>query len=192
MVVQSLSAAGLLRTARAFLATIPDKANADIPLVDHLTSGLALFGLKYPSLLLFDQDRDDEMKRANLRTLCGIERAPSDTWFRQRLDRLEPEHLCPLYKALFAALQRGKGLEGFAHLDGPCLLSLDGTGYFSSRSPLYRFSSAIVGCFKPPSAPRKVRSGCGISYAIAFDFCLIPSSEALYRSIIDPPKLILT
>ncbi len=33
-----------------------------------------------------------------------------------------------------AQLQRGKGLEGFAYLDGHYLLSLDGTGYFSSST----------------------------------------------------------
>jgi hypothetical protein len=131
---QALSAAGLLRKARTVFAKIPDDAATDIPLVDHLMSGLALFKLKYPSLLQFDQDRNDETKRANLRTLYGIERAPSDTWFRQRLDVLDPQHLRPLYKVLFAELQRGKALESYTFLDGHYLLSLDGTGYFSSRS----------------------------------------------------------
>ena len=37
------------------------------------------------------------------------------------------------FKRLFAVLQRGKGLEGFMHL-GHYLLSVDGTGYFSSPS----------------------------------------------------------
>ena len=95
-------------------------------------SGLALFGLKYPSLLQFEHDRREETTRANLHALYGIERAPSDTYFRERLDELDPSQLRPLYKALFADLQRGKGLEGFDYLDGHYLLSLDGTGYFSS------------------------------------------------------------
>ena len=30
-------------------------------------------------------------------------------------------------------MQRGKGLEGFSYLDGHYLLSIDGTGYFSSE-----------------------------------------------------------
>jgi hypothetical protein len=110
----------------------PDDSGGDIPLVDHLMSGLALFGLKYPSLLQFDQDRHSETKRANLKDLYGIERAPCDTRFRERLDGLDPRQLRPLYKALFSALQRGKGLEGFSYLDGHYLLSVDGTGYFSS------------------------------------------------------------
>lgn len=42
--------------------------------------------------------------------------------------------LQPAYKTLFAQLQRGKGLEGFAYLDGHYLLALDGTRYFSSKT----------------------------------------------------------
>ena len=129
---KQLSAAGLLNKARRFFAKIPDPCDGEIALVDHLMSGLALFGLKYPSLLQFEHDRREETTRANLHALYGIERAPSDTYFRQRLDAFNPSQLRPLYKALFADLQRGKGLEGFEYLDGHYLLSLDGTGYFSS------------------------------------------------------------
>jgi hypothetical protein len=129
---KQLSAAGLLNKARRFFAKIPEPCDGAIALVDHLMSGLALFGLKYPSLLQFEHDRREETTRANLHALYGIERAPSDTYFRERLDEFDPSQLRPLYKALFADLQRGKGLEGFAYLDGHYLLSLDGTGYFSS------------------------------------------------------------
>lgn len=131
---QDLSADGLLRTARRVLTQIPDMPGNEIPLVDHLMSGLAVFGLKYPSLLQFERDRQETATtRANLKTLYGIERAPSDTRFRERLDALDPIHLRPLYKTLFAQLQRGKGLEGFAYLDGHYLISIDGTGDFSSQ-----------------------------------------------------------
>ena len=39
-----------------------------------------------------------------------------------------------VYKTLFALRQGGKGLEGFADLDDRYLISLDGTGYFSSQT----------------------------------------------------------
>ena len=98
-------------------------------------SGLAVFGLKYPSLLQFDRDaRTDELVRANLRSLYGIERAPCDTALRERLDEVDPRQLRAVFKRVFARLQRGKGLEGFTCLDGHYLLSVDGTGYFSSSS----------------------------------------------------------
>jgi len=130
-----LSAEGLLRTVRRLFAQIPDAPGHDIALVDHLMSALALFGLKYPSLLQFEHDhREEATIRANLQSLYGVARVPSDTRLRERLDALDPACLQPLYKALFAQLQRGKGLEGFDYLDGHYLLSLDGTGYFSSKT----------------------------------------------------------
>ncbi len=130
---KDLSIPGLLSEARRCFETIPVKPGCDIPLADHLMSGLALFGLKYPSLLQFDEECREETTRANLHALYGIERAPSDTGFRERLDEVDPRQLRPLYKGLLRALQRGKGLESHTYLDGYYLLSLDGTGYFSSR-----------------------------------------------------------
>jgi hypothetical protein len=130
---QEVSIPGLLSKARSCFEKIPDKAGGDIPLADHLMSGLALYGLKYPSLLQFDSDSRTETTQANLKSLYGIERVPSDTYFRECLDQLDPYELHPLYKAMFGALQRAKGLEGFSFLDGHYLLSLDGTGYFSSK-----------------------------------------------------------
>jgi hypothetical protein len=130
---KQLSAEGLLSEARRVFAEIPDTPGNEIALVDHLMSGLALFGLKYASLLQFDHDRAEATTRANLQALYGVARAPSDTRFRERLDEVDPSHLRPLYKTLFGQLQRGKGLEGFDYLDGHYLLSLDGTGYFSSQ-----------------------------------------------------------
>ena len=131
---KQLSIQSLLTEARRCFAAIPDPIEDGIPLVNHLMSGLALFGLKYPSLLQFDKDRESETKRANLNTLYGIKRAPCDTYFRERLDVEDPRQLRPLYKALFSLPQRGKGLEGFTYMDGYYLLSLDGTGYFSSNT----------------------------------------------------------
>jgi hypothetical protein len=130
---QSLSLPGLLAEARHCFEKLPDiKSGRKIPLVDHLMSGLAVFGLKYPSLLQFDRDSNVEIIRSNLKSLYGIQQAPCDTYLRERLDEVDPQHLRKTYSRLFAGLQRGKGLEGFNFLDGHYLLSIDGTGYFSS------------------------------------------------------------
>ncbi|WP_245395116.1 transposase [methane-oxidizing endosymbiont of Gigantopelta aegis] len=132
---KDLSIPGLLATARKVFETIPDDmSGTQIPLADHLMSALALFGLKYPSLLQFDQaSRQDDATRHNLRTLYGIATAPSDTFMRERLDRVDPACLLPVYRQLFKSLQRGKGLEGFEVFEGHYLLSIDGTGLFSSQ-----------------------------------------------------------
>jgi hypothetical protein len=130
---QSLSMPGLLKKTRQIFEQIPDaQSRGTIPLSDHLMSGLAIFSLKYPSLLQFDQDRNVDLTRSNLESLYGIEQAPSDTYLRERLDEVDPASLRKNYTQLLQLLQRGKGLEGFAYLDDHYLLSIDGTGYFSS------------------------------------------------------------
>ena len=131
---QSLSIPGLLKKTRQLFEKIPDsKPSSSIPLADHLMSGMAIFGLKYPSLLQFDQDRFGELTEPNLKSLYGILKAPSDTYLRERLDQVDPISLRQTYTQLFHYLQRGKGLEGFDCLGGHYLLSIDGTGYFSSN-----------------------------------------------------------
>ena len=130
---QTLSLPGLLKEARHCFEQVPDgKSGCAIPLADHLMSGLAVFGLKYPSLLQFDQDQNVQLTQSNLQSLYGIGQAPCDTYLRERLDEVNPRHLRKVYSRLLSELQRGKGLEGFSYMDDHYLLSIDGTGYFSS------------------------------------------------------------
>ncbi len=132
---KTLGAPGLLRIARDCFDRIENPvASRGLTLTDCLMSALAMFGLKYPSLLRFEQDaRGEERIRSNLKSLYGVERAPSDTAMRERLDQVDPRALRRAFKRVFAALQRGGGLRDFAWLDGHYLLSVDGTGYFSSE-----------------------------------------------------------
>jgi hypothetical protein len=131
-----LSAPGLLKTLRSCFQKVADHrpGKVEIALVDALMSGLAVFGLKYPSLLKFDEGRQEESVRHNLSRLYGVERAPCDTQLRESLDPVDPRQLRPAYKALFAPLQRGKGLAPYAYLEGYYLLSIDGTGMFCSST----------------------------------------------------------
>ena len=131
---KQLSAPGLLGLTReSFSKLEPSFSPCPISLTDCLMSGLAMFSLKYPSLLQFDADSHEQRRVGhNLRNLYGIERVPSDTRLRERLDEVDPATLRPVFRQLFGALQRGKGLEGMEYLDGHYLLSIDGTGYFSS------------------------------------------------------------
>jgi hypothetical protein len=132
-----LSAPGLLKALRSCFQRVPDhrSGKVEIALVDALMSGLAVFGLKYPSLLKFDEERQEASVRHNLSRLYGVERAPCDTQLREILDPVDPRQLRPAYKALFAQLQRGKGLAPYAYLEGYYSLSIDGTGMFCS-SPI--------------------------------------------------------
>ena len=110
---------------------IPDaRTNPTIPLGEVLMSAFAMFSLKDPSLLAFDQRRQDPTD--NFRTIYGIDNAPSDTQMRTVLDPVQPVGVRPSFREIFRRLQRGKALEAFVYLDGRYLLSLDGTTYFSS------------------------------------------------------------
>ena len=108
----------------------------DIPTVDCLVSALALFSLKYSSLLQFDDDRKSLEKplRHNLSTLYGVKRAPCDTQMRERLDGQELTGIRSANKAIINSLQRGKALEQWKFFDQYYLVSLDGTGFFSSHT----------------------------------------------------------
>lgn len=97
-------------------------------------SGLAMFSLKFPSLLKFDENKAELEIKHNLRTLYNVEQTPSDTYMRERCDEVEPSEVRKAFKAVFACVQRGKGLESFEYLDNHYLLAGDGTGFFSSDS----------------------------------------------------------
>jgi len=126
-----LSADALYALLGQSFARIPDhrKPTSPIPLRDALMSAFAIFSLKDPSLLAFDQRRSD----ANLKALFGIGQIPSDTQAREILDPLDPEYLRPVFNDVFRQLQRGKALEPFKFYKNCYLLALDGTGYFSSQ-----------------------------------------------------------
>ena len=98
-------------------------------------SALAVFSLKYPSLLQFDKEnRPGTTLFHNLRTLFGVHKAPCDTQMRDRLDGLELTGIRGVMKAILARVQRGKALENWKFLDGHYLIPLDGTAFFSSSS----------------------------------------------------------
>lgn len=101
-----------------------------ISFTDVLMSGFAVFALKFPSLLQYDQNRI--VIEHNLKNLYHVKQAPSDTYLRERLDELDPRFIRPAFKKVFSVIQRGKCLEKFEYLDGCYLVSIDGTGEFSS------------------------------------------------------------
>jgi hypothetical protein len=133
-----LSAEGLLSTTRKVFDSIKDPEKdprgkkTQIPLVDCLMSGLAVFGLKFPSLLQFSNDREAEITKHNLKTLYKVEHAPCDTYMRERLDEVDPKEMRKAFTTIFAKAQRDKVLEDYQYLDGHYLLLNDGTGVFES------------------------------------------------------------
>jgi hypothetical protein len=147
---QQLSAPGLLKTIRHSFAKVVDhrREASPIGLSDALMSGLAVFGLKYPSLLKFDEARNEAVIRSNLQSLYGVGQAPCDTQLRTILDGVDPGQLRPAFRKVHRHLQRHKALEGYRFLDGHYLVSIDGTG---------QFASSAISC--PECCVKQTRSG---------------------------------
>ena len=149
--IPSFSTPQLLACVRKALAAIPDHrqdAKCTITLVDALMSGLALFALKFPSLLKFDEQRHEDHIRHNLETLYGVTRAPCDTQLRDILDPVEPTTLHAAFRALFDVVQASPALDRYRFLDQCWLVSIDGTG---------QYSSSAICC--PDCASKQSRSG---------------------------------
>jgi len=135
---KSLSATGLLKTVEKVFETtktpqIKGIRQNPITLKDCLMSALAMFGLKYESLLQFnDHYASDKLIRHNLKTLYSVNAMPSDTYLRERLDEVNPDEIRKAFTKVFAQAQRGKALEQFSFMDNHYLLAIDGTEVFRS------------------------------------------------------------
>jgi len=136
-IIDSLSASRLLGWIREVFSRIPDVRGKDIisiSLVDTLMSALAIFGLKYPSLLQFEEHKSETVIRHNLRSLYGVERAPCDTQMRTILDSVQPHHVDEAFVALHDRAAEQGVLKEYEYLGGYHLVSVDGTGHFCSGS----------------------------------------------------------
>jgi hypothetical protein len=127
-----LNADALFSRVRSGFEKIPDhrSKNITISLADALMSGFAMFSLKDPSLLAFDKRQSDD---TNLQTIYNIENVPCDTQMRTILDEVDPADIEPSFNDIFRKLQRGKVLEPMIFMNRSYLISIDGTGYFSSN-----------------------------------------------------------
>jgi hypothetical protein len=129
--VRPITTKSLLKTVRSGFRQIADQraANASISLTDALMSGFGMFSLKDSSLLEFDDRRS---KDENLRRIYGLEKVPSDTQMRTILDPVSPEEIKPVFKDVYQVMKENGVLEKMKFLRH-YLVSLDGSGYFSSN-----------------------------------------------------------
>ncbi|PJF37871.1 MAG: transposase, partial [Phototrophicales bacterium] len=119
---------------RSFEQIVDWRIKSRIPMSDIMMSGYAVFSLKYPSLLAFEKAGKtmEEPARHNMKALFGIKHIPSDTYLREVIDEVDPDLFRCIFKDLFRVAQRGKVLKDYAYLDDHYLISIDGTGLFSS------------------------------------------------------------
>ena len=97
-----LSADALFRKLHQSFQDIRDlrTGTPTISLADTLMSGLAMFALKDPSMLAFDQRRQRDEK--NLQMIFHLQNVPCDTRMREVLDPVDWEQLRPAFRDVFS------------------------------------------------------------------------------------------
>ena len=98
---KQLSADALFRNIRESFRDIldPRTGQPEISLPDALMSGFAMFAFKDPSLLAFDQRREQDEE--NLRMIFHMEHVPCDTRLREIIDPVAPEQIRPAFRNVF-------------------------------------------------------------------------------------------
>ncbi len=132
-----LCASELINEVRACFKEIDDTRNPNktkVTLSDALMSGYAVFSMKSPSLLDFEDIRLSQSRSHNLKSLYGIGAIPSDTRMREIIDEVDTKDLRHPFRRVFRLLDRSKVLHKYKYLNDSYLLLIDGTGYFSSTT----------------------------------------------------------
>ena len=120
----------LIKTIWERADALPDqRADGNYSVADAVMSGIAMFSLKDPSLLVFQDRRNDQ----NMKNIYRIQNVPSDTTMREILDPIDPDSLRPLFQDVYRMIQRAGGLKPYVFHEDCYLLSIDGTEYFSSK-----------------------------------------------------------
>lgn len=135
--LKHLSFIGLRKTISARLKAIDDsreKGKIQHCLHDVAMSGLAMMFFQDPSLLQFQKRMEEVRQTSNLQALFTVSSVPKDTCMREVLDEIDPEHIAPIFTDFFFELQRGTYLEQYRVLKDSYIVSIDGSGYFSSHT----------------------------------------------------------
>jgi len=124
----------LVKELRSDFKQIPDHRAANVvhQLPDVLMSAYAIFALKYPSLLCFEQQSG--LEQSNLKQLFGIDKVCSDAQMRRILDEVDPDHLQELFSRRFDLLKQTGLIADYRFLKKYLLFSVDGVHYFESTS----------------------------------------------------------
>jgi hypothetical protein len=131
-------ASELLKAIRRSFEQIEDprRRSGSIVLADALMSAVAMFALKFPSLLKFDEQRNEAVIRASLTQLYGVEDAPCDSQMRELLDGVDAEPLIGAFEEVHRYLQREGLLQDYRFLEVIRFLWME-------RSPLNRPRSTV-------------------------------------------------
>jgi hypothetical protein len=123
----------LLGLLSGYFSALPDHrtGKTKYSLRDSLMASFAMFALKDPSLLSFVSNY--AARAENLKEVFDLERIPSENGLRKILDRVEPSHFRGVFAGLLEHLSQQGYLSNRYCLDKRLLVSIDGTGSYSSN-----------------------------------------------------------
>lgn len=113
---------------------LPDGRQRDIKYTMHdcMMSGFAMMFYQDSSLLQFQRRLQQRIHKNNLKPLFTVKSIPKDSQMRSVIDEVQSQELEPIFEDFFKPLQRGKYLESYRVFDKYYIISMDGSGYFSS------------------------------------------------------------
>lgn len=113
-------------------AQVPDhrRANSSYALADVLRSAFAMFSLKSPSLLSFQEQTKPEEK--NLKAIYHLQAVPGETQMRAALDPLLPSPLREIFPKFFHQLNQTGVIKEYEYWKNHVIVSIDGVEHFSS------------------------------------------------------------
>jgi hypothetical protein len=110
-----------------------DSAKVSYRLHDVLMSGFAMMFYQDKSMLEFQRRLQEKKYMNNLKSLFNVQSIPKDTQMRDVIDKVDSSIFESIFKDYFKALQRGKHLESYQIMGNNYLITMDGSGYFSSN-----------------------------------------------------------
>lgn len=135
-----LTASGLTKIIRKRFDEVTDtrrRGSVEFTLSDTLMAALAMFQFKSPSLLQFERsvrDAKDTTLIGNLKRLFWIASVPCDSQMRSIIDEVSPASLRRAFRGVHSVIQRARMLEDFKVFGDKLVVSIDGTGLFSSTA----------------------------------------------------------
>lgn len=105
--------------------------NKSVSMKDAMMSGFAMYALKYPSLLQFNNDLADN--RENLRRLYHVSKAPSDTAMRKILDGVPPSEVKAVQASAVGLMREAGVFKEYAYMGDRVVVSIDGVHHYSSE-----------------------------------------------------------
>lgn len=108
--------------------------NSRYSIQDAAKAAFSVFFTQSPSFLAYQRTMQQTKGRSNAETLFQMDQIPCDNQIRALLDPISPRQLFGVFDQVYQNLAKAEMLTEFRVLDDQLLVSLDGTGYFTSKT----------------------------------------------------------